>query len=76
VFLFSDPALANVRLVEVSASAPRSGDVLPFGFSARPDLGVAFASTVILLSPDEWRDVLAGKLCLPPDWDLSKRKSL
>ena len=76
VFLFPDPQLANVRLLEVSRSAPRSGDVLPFGFEPRPDLGVPFASTVILLSPDEWRDVLAGALSLPPGWDLSKREAL
>lgn len=76
IFLIPDPQFVNVRLLEVSGSAPRSGDVLPFSFTARPDLGVQFASTVILLSPDEWKDVLAGKLSLPPDWDLGKREKL
>jgi hypothetical protein len=76
VFLFPDPHLADVRLLEVSGSAPRSGDVLPFRFDARPDLGVPFPSVVILLSPDEWKDVQDGKLKLPPDWDLSKKERL
>lgn len=76
VYLFPDPHLADVRLLEVSGSAPRSGDVLPFRFEPRPDIGVPFASTVILLNPDEWRDVLSGALNLPSDWDLTKRELL
>jgi hypothetical protein len=76
VYLFPDAHLADVRLLEVSGSAPRSGDVLPFHFQARPDLGIDFSSTVILLSPDEWKDVLAGKLSLPAGWDLTKKESL
>ncbi|MGH7271860.1 MAG: hypothetical protein ACREJ3_15630 [Polyangiaceae bacterium] len=76
VFLFPDAKLADVRLLEVSGSAPRSGDVLPFHFEARPDLGIDFASTVILLSPDEWKDVLAGKLTLPAGWDISTKEPL
>lgn len=76
VYLFPDPLLVDVRLLEVSASAPRSGDVLPFSYDARPDLGVRFASTVVLLNPDEWRDVLAGDLRLPLGWDLDKREQL
>jgi hypothetical protein len=76
VFLFPDPQLADVRLLEVSGSAPRSGDVLPFRFEPRPDIGVPFASVVILLSPDEWNDVLSQKLPLPSGWDLAKREPL
>jgi hypothetical protein len=59
VFLFPDTQLADVRLLEVSGSAPKSGDVVPFHFQARPDLGIDFESTVILLSPEEWHDVVA-----------------
>lgn len=50
--------------------------MLPFHFRARQDLGIDFASTVILLSPEEWRDVLAGKLPLPDGWDLSTKEPL
>jgi hypothetical protein len=76
VYLFPDVQLDDVRLLEVSGSAPKSGDVLPFHFQPRPDLGIDFSSTVILLSPEEWKDVLAGKLQLPGGWDLAHKKSL
>jgi len=76
IYLIPDAQLVDVRLLEVSGNAPRSGDVLPFHFQARPDLGIDFASTVILLSPDEWKEVQAGKLRLPSDWDLTKKEPL
>jgi hypothetical protein len=76
VYLFPDVQLADVRLLEVSGSAPTSGDVVPFHFQARPDIGIDFSSTVILLSPEEWREVQAGKLHLPGGWDLANKKSL
>lgn len=76
VLLIPDGEFVNVRLLEVSGSAPSSGDVFPFHFEARPDLGVKFASTVILLSPDEWKLVQEGKLALPSDWDLKKAEKL
>jgi hypothetical protein len=41
VFLAEDPA--EVRLVEVSRSVSSAGEVLPFRFAARPDLGVPAA---------------------------------
>jgi hypothetical protein len=50
--------------------------VLPFHFQARPDLGIDFSSTVILLSPDEWNEVMAGRLSLPAGWDLTKKEPL
>jgi hypothetical protein len=50
--------------------------VLPFHFQARPDLGIDFTSTVILLSPEEWKEVVAGKLSLPAGWDLTKKEIL
>ena len=76
VYLFPDAQLTDVRLLEVSRSAPKSGDVVPFHFQARPDLGVDFTSTVILLNPDEWKDIQAGKLQLPNGWDLQSSKPL
>jgi hypothetical protein len=76
IYLFPDDQIADVRLLEVSGSAPRSGDVLPYQFDARPDLDIHFTSTVILLSPDEWKDVQDGKLKLPDDWDLTSREAV
>ncbi len=76
IYLIPDDQFVDVRLLEVSGSAPTSGDVLPFQFVARPDLGVNFTSTVVLLSPDEWRDVQDGKLTLPDGWDVASREQL
>jgi len=76
ILLLPDPAGQEIRLIEVSARAPRSGDVFPFRFEARHDLGIDFPSVVILLSPDEWADVEAGRLALPPGWDLNLRQVL
>jgi hypothetical protein len=60
--------LAEVRLVEVSGSVSTSGEVLPFRFAPRPDLGVPYASVVLLLSEDDWERIERGELALPPDW--------
>jgi hypothetical protein len=76
ILLVPDPEEAEIRLIEVSASAPWSGDVIPFPFDARPDLGIFFRSVVILLDPREWQEVLAGHLSLPPGWDLGTREEL
>lgn len=76
ILLIPDPAQAEIRLLEVSASTPWSGDVIPFPFDARPDLGIFFPSVVILLNPREWEDVEAGRLPLPLGWDLNARAEL
>jgi hypothetical protein len=59
---------SEVRLVEVSGSVGDSGEVLPFRFAARPDLGVPYASVVVLLSEDDWRRIERGELELPQGW--------
>ena len=58
----------EVRLVEVSNTVKSSGEVLPFRFMARPDLGVPYPSVVVLLSPEEWDSIHRGKLSLPSGW--------
>jgi hypothetical protein len=63
IFIAEDPA--EVRLVEVSEPVAGSGEVLPFRFAPRPDQGVAYASVVVLLSPDDWKRVERGELALP-----------
>lgn len=61
----------EIRLVEVSGSLAGSpGEVLPFRFASRADLGVPYASSVVLLSEADWKRVLAGELALPPGWGL------
>lgn len=76
ILLVPDPAEREIRLIEVSGSAPWSGDVIPFPYDARPDLNILFPSVVILLNPREWAEVEAGGLALPPGWDLSRREIL
>lgn len=61
----------QICLLEVSAAAPTTGEVMPFTFSADPSHGVNYPSTVILLSPDEWLKVRNGHLPLPPAWNLA-----
>ncbi len=76
ILLLADPTGEEIRLVEVSMSAPRSGDVFPFRYEARPDLNIDFPSVVVLLSPDEWQDVEAGRLELPSGWDARTQQPL
>lgn len=59
---------AEVRLVEISGSLGNSGEVLPFRFAPRADLGVPYASVVLLLGLDDWERVKRGELSLPAGW--------
>ncbi len=65
VLLDPDPEEREIRLVEVTSSAPTTGEPLAVGAVARPDLGVPFPCTIVLLSPEEWAAVTAGLLALP-----------
>lgn len=66
--IYLAPGEDEIRLVEVSGSLGTAGEVLPFRFTARPDLGVPYPSVVVLLSIEEWNDLLKGKLHLPSGW--------
>jgi hypothetical protein len=66
--VFLAESASEVRLVEVSGSIGNSGEVLPFRFAARPDIGVPYASVVVLLSEDDWHRIEQGELALPPGW--------
>lgn len=68
IYLAPAPGNDEVRLVEVSGSLGSAGEVLPFRFTARPDQDIPYPSVVVLLSIDEWQDLLDGKLKLPPGW--------
>jgi len=62
-----DPALREVRLVEVSSSVGCTGEVLPFRFG--PDgAAMPYPTVVVLLSPEEMRDLREGTLSLPDSW--------
>jgi hypothetical protein len=60
----------EVRLVEISGvvGSTEAQKIFPVRFAQRPDLGVPYDSVVVLLSPDEWKEVRAGRLLLPPGW--------
>ena len=66
----------EVWLLEVSSTAPTTGEVLPFGFGADAARGVDYPSIVILVSPTEWQDIQNGKLRLPNGWDLNTAEDL
>lgn len=66
----------HICLLEVSGSAPTSGEVMPFTFPPDAPHGIYSSSTVILLSPEEWLGVQNGKLPLPPTWDLATAREL
>ncbi len=66
--IYRIPAGNEIRLLEVTGSIGPAGDLLPFRFRARPDLGVPYASVVVLASPSEWRDLQAGRLHLPVEF--------
>lgn len=68
------PAAGIIRLVEVSASAPTTREILPFAFDAAN--GVPFPSVVILVSPAEWAEIQAGTLALPNGWNLATARGL
>lgn len=65
VDIYRIPARDEVRLLEVTGSVGHTGDLLPFRFAARPELGVPYPSVVVLASPSEWCQLQAGELKLP-----------
>src|SRR5437762_11375458 len=72
IYSFPDPAETVVRLLEISEDFPASGQVLPSTFGSSPEF--PFRSSVALLTPGEWREVLEGTLSLPEGWDLHRRQ--
>jgi hypothetical protein len=58
----------EVRLLEVTGSVGAVGDLLPFRFAARPEMGVPYPSVVVLASQHEFDLLQRGQLSLPKDF--------
>ena len=76
IFLNPDPDEREIQLLEVSSAAPTSGELYPFSYTARPDLGINYPSVVLLLSGEEWDAVRKGSLPLPSGWTLDRLQEL
>lgn len=67
----------TVRLIEVSNAASFVGyDIYAVSFDAAPEHDVDFPSEVVLLHPQEYADIVAGKLQLPKGWNLDRAVTL
>lgn len=62
-----DPQQREVRLVEVSTSAPATNAPLVVRFASSAE--VPMPSAVLLLSPEEWAAIERRELDLPEGWD-------
>ncbi len=76
VKFFSTAQQNEIHLLEVSAAAPTTGEIMPFRFGENLAQGVDYPSVIILVSPEEWQEVEAGRLPLPADWDLTTAEDL
>ena len=74
--LFSSPQGDEIRLLEVSAAVPTTGEALPFRFAPAPSNGVNYPSVVVLLNPLEWNDVENGAMTLPAGWELASAEDI
>ena len=74
--LFLSPQGDEIRLLEISSSAPTSGEVRPFRFGPDHAQQIDYPSVVILLSPPEWHDVQSGRLALPSGWSTASARDL
>jgi len=68
IFVVEDPSGQEVRLLEVSSGIGTVGAIMPFGFAARPDLGVPYRSVIVLVSPEEKESLDQKELHLPETW--------
>ena len=66
--IFLAPGEDEIRLIEISREIPPSGEVFPVSFNPDPEKGMHYASSVILINPEEWEEVKAGELTLPTGW--------
>jgi hypothetical protein len=76
IYFFDDPSTDEIRLLEVSATVPATGEVLPFKFKADPADGITYPSSVILVNLEEWEAIKKGAVVLPDGWVLDQAEAL
>jgi hypothetical protein len=76
IFLEPDPERREIRLLEVTATAPPTAEPSAVGFAARPDLGIPFPSSIVLLSPDDWAAVRSDRVELCDGWNVARFEPL
>lgn len=74
IFSFPDSAGEMVRLLEVSDDFLATGVIRPMTFGRSPEM--PFRTSTALASPEEWALVQAGKVPLPPGWDLAAARQV
>ena len=73
---YNGPQEETVRMLEVTASVPVTGEILPFRFNADIAHGVPYPSEIILVNPLEWQDVQEGRLELPQGWNIQDARDI
>ncbi len=74
MFGFPDPDDREVWLIKVTPQTPRTGELSIFGL--RGDPTVPFRVQIGEITPDEWDDLRARRIPLPPRWSLGTSKKV
>jgi len=73
-FAFPDPTGETVRLLYVSDEFAEAGAIRAMTFGRSPE--VPFRSSTALATQHEWQEVQAGRLTLPPGWQLAQKRQV
>lgn len=63
-----DHADQPIELLEVDEDTIPTG-VVPLHFGPLPESGIAYSSTIIEVTPEEYRQIEKGELPLPEGWE-------
>jgi hypothetical protein len=65
-----------IRILEVSSTVATTGTVEEYLFDKDEENGIPYNVSMILLSDEEWSDILGNQLKLPEGWDLEQAEDL
>ena len=60
-----------LKLLKVNSDTPPMG-VLPLHFPPGKEEGIPYAYEIAVVTPDEFHEIVAGRLPLPAQWQLGK----